>query len=61
MATCKRCRGMRWVCENHPDMALDHPDGCSCGAGDPCPDCNGEWGEDGPAMPPGFTPHDRLN
>ena len=36
---CDICCGVRWVCENHPDQAWD-PNGCECGAGDPCPKCN---------------------
>jgi len=37
---CKRCLDERWVCENHSRKSWEHPDGCSCGAGMPCPDCN---------------------
>lgn len=33
---CPRCLGGGIVCENHPELAWDHPDGCSCGAGMPC-------------------------
>ncbi len=42
MPVCQRCQGVEWVCENHDDKpwAKDKPDGCVCGAGVPCPDCN---------------------
>ena len=53
--TCKTCLGYRWVCENHNDQPWNK-DGCECGAGEPCPECNAaEYGGD-PDMPPGFTP-----
>jgi hypothetical protein len=37
-----RCQDVEWVCENHRDRpwAKDKPNGCECGAGAPCPDCN---------------------
>lgn len=38
LGECQVCRGSRWVCENHPDKSW--PDGCNCGAGKPCPNCN---------------------
>ena len=39
---CPHCRGLGWVCENHPRMAWsDDAEGCQCGAGMPC-DCQGE-------------------
>jgi hypothetical protein len=31
---CPICKGMGWVCENHPDKSW--PEECSCGAGEPC-------------------------
>jgi hypothetical protein len=39
---CKRCLDVGWVCERHPDKpwAKHLKNGCECGAGDPCPDCN---------------------
>jgi hypothetical protein len=36
---CPICRGIGWVCENHPDRAWDSDLGCTCGAGEPCK-CN---------------------
>lgn len=36
--TCKRCGGVRWMCEAHPDKPHEH-DGCR-EAGVPCPICN---------------------
>ena len=49
MPHCPRCQDVGWVCENHPDRAWakDKPNGCECGAGAPCPDCN-EIVDDGP-------------
>jgi hypothetical protein len=35
---CAICRGIGWVCENHPDKPYDEL-GCACGEGIPC-DCN---------------------
>lgn len=51
MPTCYRCHDVAWVCENHPERPWsdDKPGGCVCGAGEPCPDCNGSDGEDDPA------------
>jgi ribosomal protein L30E len=39
---CKRCLGIGWVCETHPDKpwAKQLQNGCECGPGVPCPDCN---------------------
>lgn len=37
MPACETCRGMLWVCEDHPGKAW--PDDCDCGAGMPC-ECN---------------------
>jgi hypothetical protein len=52
--TCKTCHGERWVCENHTDQPWNK-DGCECGAGEPCQQCNStEYGQE-PDMPPGFT------
>jgi hypothetical protein len=36
---CPNCRGIGWVCENHPDKPWDDEIGCTCGAGLPC-ECN---------------------
>lgn len=40
---CLKCRGLLWVCENHPDKPWDIDNevggGCDCGAGMPC-ECN---------------------
>jgi hypothetical protein len=37
---CPICRGIGWVCENHPDKPWAEDIGCRCGAGMPCK-CNG--------------------
>jgi hypothetical protein len=41
---CRRCAGLQWVCENHPDRPWaesgKYPNACDCGAGAPCPICN---------------------
>ena len=44
---CKTCQGVEWVCEyrSGPALSEDIPNGCVCGAGDPCPDCNELAGE----------------
>lgn len=34
-APCPVCRGVRWVCENHPAKPWC-AQGCECGAGAPC-------------------------
>jgi len=47
---CKLCRGVRWVCEEHPGQPMGH-DGCR-GAGVPCPLCNEARGPDEPPAPP---------
>ena len=49
-AKCPRCQDVGWVCEAHPDKlwSLDVPNGCTCNAGEPCPDCNSSTGEDDP-------------
>ena len=41
MPMCKR-RTWAWVCKNHPDRPWSKrlPNGCECGAGAACPDCN---------------------
>jgi hypothetical protein len=53
MTVCPTCKGQRWVCENHPDKPWETEDGCGCGAGMPCLECNqvpeGVW----PAPIPG--------
>jgi hypothetical protein len=36
---CRVCRGVGWVCEDHPDKPYDHDIGCACGEGIPCA-CN---------------------
>jgi hypothetical protein len=37
---CPYCKGLGWVCENHPHMAWsDDEAGCQCGAGMLC-ECN---------------------
>ena len=48
MPKCQRCQDVGWVCETHDDRpwSLDLPNGCVCGAGEPCPDCNSSDGED---------------
>jgi hypothetical protein len=48
MPECARCQDVAWVCENHPDRpwSKTKPNGCECGAGKPCPDCNRSDGED---------------
>ena len=34
---CRVCRGLGWVCENHPERPwLDEVDGCQCSAGMRC-------------------------
>jgi hypothetical protein len=33
---CAYCKGLGWVCENHPHMAWSDEVGCQCGAGMPC-------------------------
>ncbi|HEY1709598.1 MAG TPA: hypothetical protein VGG10_15125 [Rhizomicrobium sp.] len=39
MSNCTRCASTEWVCENHPEKPWTK-EGCTCGAGAPCPDCN---------------------
>jgi len=36
---CVYCKGLGWVCENHPHLAWSDKLGCQCGAGMPC-ECN---------------------
>ena len=52
---CKHCDGEGWVCENHPDRPWNDtsPNGCLCGAGAPCPECQPCDGGTEPEMPPG--------
>nr|QDP26027.1 hypothetical protein FNV92_29325 [Bradyrhizobium cosmicum] len=33
---CRICRGLGWVCENHPDKEWSREFGCQCGAGMRC-------------------------
>ena len=33
---CENCRGLGWVCENHPSQPWSSREGCQCGAGMPC-------------------------
>jgi hypothetical protein len=46
---CPICRGIGWVCENHPEKPWDSELGCVCGAGAPCKrnetDGVDEWNE----------------
>jgi hypothetical protein len=44
---CPICRGIGWVCENHPEKPWDLELGCVCGAGAPCK-CNETDGVDEP-------------
>ena len=44
---CPICRGIGWVCENHPEKPWDPELGCVCGAGAPCK-CNETDGVDEP-------------
>ena len=44
---CPICRGIGWVCENHPEKPWDPELGCICGAGAPCK-CNATGGVDEP-------------
>jgi hypothetical protein len=37
--SCPFCKGLGWVCENHPRVAWSDEVGCQCGAGMPC-ECN---------------------
>jgi hypothetical protein len=37
--SCPTCRGVGWVCENHPHKPYDDELGCACGEGIPC-ECN---------------------
>jgi hypothetical protein len=46
---CRRCRGVGWVCEEHPNKAWTGPKSCQCGAaGMPCPSCcmDADWNAD---------------
>jgi hypothetical protein len=51
---CPNCRGGWWVCENHPDKPWTD-DGCECGAGMPCPECNPYDRDNPPRKAPGTT------
>jgi hypothetical protein len=44
---CACCKGLGWVCENHPHMAWSDELGCQCGAGMPC-ECNEAEGYEEP-------------
>jgi hypothetical protein len=35
-AKCPHCKGLGWVCENHPTLAWSKEIGCQCGPGMPC-------------------------
>lgn len=50
MMRCPTCHGLRWTCEDHPELPQNH-DGCG-GAGVPCPRCNVE---EPPRLPGGWT------
>jgi hypothetical protein len=56
MPKCQTCFDVGWVCENHPDRpwSKTKPGGCECGAGEPCPTCNGADTPDEPRLPAGF-------
>jgi hypothetical protein len=43
---CPICRGIGWVCENHPEKPWDLELGCVCGAGAPCNDVPDRHQED---------------
>jgi hypothetical protein len=45
--SCAYCKGLGWVCENHPHMAWSDEAGCQCGAGMPC-ECNSAEGHEEP-------------
>jgi hypothetical protein len=44
---CVACLDTGHVCENHPHLPWEHPEGCGCGAGMPCPACCSPIPEDG--------------
>ena len=50
---CPRCADVGWVCDNHPDKPWDKtaPNGCECGVGSPCPECN-SFDHSNPPAPP---------
>jgi hypothetical protein len=55
----RRSRGLRLVCENHPDRPWEGANACTCaGAGAPCPDPGGTNGATRPAeyFPPATAP-----
>jgi hypothetical protein len=52
---CTLCKGIGWVCENHPHKPWEGERACNCGgAGAPCPWCNQSDAEHPPRMPDGF-------
>jgi hypothetical protein len=61
MTVCFKCRGLQWVCENHPDRPWDIKieGGCECGAGTLC-ECqlteDVKAGIEKPVPPLGFRP-----
>lgn len=66
---CPICRGIGWVCENHPEKPWDLELGCVCGAGAPCkcnetdgvhePDVSQVIGEEAEAPLSVFENHER--
>jgi hypothetical protein len=46
---CAYCKGLGWVCENHPHMAWSDEAGCQCGAGMLC-ECNRADGHEEPII-----------
>ena len=57
MTKCIRCQDVAWVCENHPDRpwSKTKPNGCECGAGMPCPDCNPSDADNPPRLGEAMT------
>lgn len=50
--TCKVCKDVGWVCENHPERPWEGPEACKCdGAGAPCPACNIPSNGEAPRLP----------
>ena len=44
---CPICKGLGWVCENHPELPWSDETGCQCGAGMTC-QCNRTEGHEEP-------------